>query len=283
MPVNVSRTSVAVVISADLIAIGDQSGWSCLNSAAMPAMCGADIDVPLNRSNSRPRCPGGATAARTSTPGAPMSGFSRSPRPGGQRTARGERRHERRRLVEQDLAGDRGGLARERGSLDRRVLVALQVHGRHEVQVGVQRAARGRVDEDHPDPADALDLEALLDAGVDAPLAEDDLPGTRPTSACSAGRARAGEAGVPNVTSVARRRAGAGRRAGVHDAVDRGRAGADAVVRLRRDGRDPRARVRHRRRAAGRCCRPTRRRRRPPRSRSGTRSRHRRGSCSSCR
>ena len=81
MSVNVWIVSVVVVISADLIAIGDQSGWSCLNSAAMPAMCGADIDVPLKRSNSRPRCPGGATAASTSTPGAPMSGFRRSPAP----------------------------------------------------------------------------------------------------------------------------------------------------------------------------------------------------------
>ena len=36
-----------LVMSADLIIIGDQSGCSCLSSAAMPATCGADIDVPL--------------------------------------------------------------------------------------------------------------------------------------------------------------------------------------------------------------------------------------------
>src|SRR5688572_11002930 len=37
---------VAVVISADLIIIGDQSGYSCLNRAASPATCGDAIDVP---------------------------------------------------------------------------------------------------------------------------------------------------------------------------------------------------------------------------------------------
>ena len=47
----------AVVISADLIAIGDQSGCSSLNSAARPATCGLDIDVPLKISNSRPLLP----------------------------------------------------------------------------------------------------------------------------------------------------------------------------------------------------------------------------------
>jgi hypothetical protein len=41
---------VAVVISADLIAVGVQVGFFCLSSAAMPAMCGLAIDVPLFRS-----------------------------------------------------------------------------------------------------------------------------------------------------------------------------------------------------------------------------------------
>ena len=49
-----SSTSLPVVIRADLIAIGDQLGWSSLNNAARPATWGLDMDVPLNRSNSRP-------------------------------------------------------------------------------------------------------------------------------------------------------------------------------------------------------------------------------------
>ncbi len=42
-----SRTSDAVVMSADLIIIGDQSGWRSMRSAARPATWGLDIDVPL--------------------------------------------------------------------------------------------------------------------------------------------------------------------------------------------------------------------------------------------
>ena len=42
-----SSTLVPVVISADLIAIGDHEGYSCLNSAARPATCGLDMEVPL--------------------------------------------------------------------------------------------------------------------------------------------------------------------------------------------------------------------------------------------
>ena len=37
---------VAVVISADLIHIGDHVGCFCLIIAAIPEMCGVDIDVP---------------------------------------------------------------------------------------------------------------------------------------------------------------------------------------------------------------------------------------------
>ena len=49
-----SSTSVPVVISADLIAIGDQPGFSSFISAARPATCGLDIEVPLSKSNVRP-------------------------------------------------------------------------------------------------------------------------------------------------------------------------------------------------------------------------------------
>src|SRR5436190_14146817 len=58
---------------------GDQSGCACLIRSDRPAMCGDDIDVPLSKSQFRPLWFGGATAARTSTPGAEMSGFSWSP------------------------------------------------------------------------------------------------------------------------------------------------------------------------------------------------------------
>ena len=76
-----SRTSVALVISADLIAIGDQPGWRSFSRAATPATCGDDIEVPLRRLNERPAWPGGATAARMSWPGAITSGLRRSPPP----------------------------------------------------------------------------------------------------------------------------------------------------------------------------------------------------------
>ena len=42
-----------------------------------------------------------------------------------------------------ELPGDRRRLAGERSCLDRGVAVSLQVHRRHEVQVGVQRATAG--------------------------------------------------------------------------------------------------------------------------------------------
>src|SRR4029078_2550089 len=66
---------------ADLMAIGDQVGCSALTSAAIPAMCGAAIEVPLMKSYVRSWLDAGATAARTSTPGAEMSGLTTSPSP----------------------------------------------------------------------------------------------------------------------------------------------------------------------------------------------------------
>src|SRR5436190_22987587 len=67
----------AVVIIADLTAIGDQPGLRLISSAASPAMCGAANEVPLwkpNRSPSR----AGELAISTLTPGAPRSGLTRS-------------------------------------------------------------------------------------------------------------------------------------------------------------------------------------------------------------
>src|SRR4029453_2469195 len=59
--------------------IGDQEGFLLISSAAMPAMCGAAIEVPLSVSHRLPAWLGGALAAVTSTPGARMSGLGRSP------------------------------------------------------------------------------------------------------------------------------------------------------------------------------------------------------------
>jgi hypothetical protein len=39
-----------VVIIADLIIIGDHRGWMSLSTAAIPAMCGAAIEVPDSKS-----------------------------------------------------------------------------------------------------------------------------------------------------------------------------------------------------------------------------------------
>jgi hypothetical protein len=68
-------------MSADLIHIGDQVGLAPRMSAATPAMCGLDIEVPELVLNRFPAWFGGATAAMTSTPGAVMSGFRTSPPP----------------------------------------------------------------------------------------------------------------------------------------------------------------------------------------------------------
>src|SRR5262249_62135288 len=40
-------TRSARLTSADLICAGDQSGCSCSSTAAEPAMCGVDMEVPL--------------------------------------------------------------------------------------------------------------------------------------------------------------------------------------------------------------------------------------------
>src|SRR3954464_9097374 len=77
--------SVAVVIIADLIAIGDQVGCLAFSTAAMPATCGVDIDVPLMNAYSPPAALNAVVAARTVVPGAMMSGLSRSPLPAGDR------------------------------------------------------------------------------------------------------------------------------------------------------------------------------------------------------
>src|SRR5690349_1101426 len=66
---------------ADLIAIGDQVGFFDFSSRPMPATCGLDIEVPDSALYRLPLLVTGDTAAITSTPGAVMSGLSRSDEP----------------------------------------------------------------------------------------------------------------------------------------------------------------------------------------------------------
>jgi hypothetical protein len=73
---------VPVVMIADLIAAGLQSGWTALRSPAMPATCGHDMEVPdsalkRTRRSSKASPVGPASpvnAARILTPGAVISG-----------------------------------------------------------------------------------------------------------------------------------------------------------------------------------------------------------------
>src|SRR6266487_6903337 len=47
-------TKSAWLTSADLTCAGDQSGWRSSNTAADPAMCGVDIEVPLKKAQPLP-------------------------------------------------------------------------------------------------------------------------------------------------------------------------------------------------------------------------------------
>nr|CAB3495452.1 unnamed protein product [Digitaria exilis] len=79
----VRSTASDVVMIADLIAAGDQSGCRLLRSAAMPLRCGVDMDVPDSTKKERSAPPSensvcdslGAHAARMFMPGPVMSGF----------------------------------------------------------------------------------------------------------------------------------------------------------------------------------------------------------------
>ena len=113
-----------------------------------------------------------------SCPGAMRSGFSRSPLP-----ARSGPRDEKeavngagrvvddRRLVDGRRRAGRRGIG-----LDGRAVGVLQVHGRHEVEVGVERVGAG-VDQDHAHAAGLLHRQALVDAGSHAAVADHDLAG----------------------------------------------------------------------------------------------------------
>src|SRR5207249_3309516 len=47
-------TKSARFTSADLIYAGDQSGYSCTSTAAEPAICGVDIEVPVRNAHPEP-------------------------------------------------------------------------------------------------------------------------------------------------------------------------------------------------------------------------------------
>src|SRR5689334_20100679 len=72
-------SSDAVVCRADLASACVQSGWACLTSAYMPAICGEDIDVPAIAWKSspwtKPSSVYGEAPASTWMPGAAMSGL----------------------------------------------------------------------------------------------------------------------------------------------------------------------------------------------------------------
>src|SRR4029079_16797980 len=80
-PSSLTTLVLAVVIMADLIWPGVQSGCSALSSAPEPAICGLDIEVPAIAWNSSPCGPVamstdlGVWPARICTPGAVMSGL----------------------------------------------------------------------------------------------------------------------------------------------------------------------------------------------------------------
>lgn len=74
---DVDSVSVAVVRNADAVAPGGHDGCSAFRIAAIPATCGAAIEVPEKASNDRPASPLGETAAMTSMPSATRSGFCR--------------------------------------------------------------------------------------------------------------------------------------------------------------------------------------------------------------
>ena len=83
---SLTTSVIAVVISADLIAPGVQSGWSAFSRIADPAMCGDDIEVPAMAWKYSPGGPPGPRLRRTGvlparicTPGAVMSGLRNWP------------------------------------------------------------------------------------------------------------------------------------------------------------------------------------------------------------
>ena len=109
--------------------------------------------------------------------------------------------------------------------LDRRAVGVLQVHRRHEVEVGVQRVGAG-VDQDHADAAGLLHGQALVDARGHAAIADHDLAG-------HLGRVEHGRAAVVRGREAQRQLPSDPRRAGRRRGIDQ---------RRRADGRGDRER-----------------------------------------
>src|SRR5206468_2314902 len=84
-PSSLTTVCTAEVMSADLISSGVHVGCAALTSAATPAACGLDIDVPAIAWNRLPEGPFvmpvgcGVMPARTWMPGAVTSGLIQSP------------------------------------------------------------------------------------------------------------------------------------------------------------------------------------------------------------
>ena len=92
------------------------------------------------------------------------------------RAARRECRHHVGLAVGGSSAGEGCGRTRVRGEERQKRGAVSEMDGRQPVVVGLD-VGEGRVVEDHPGRAALLDVEALLDTGVDAALTRDDLAG----------------------------------------------------------------------------------------------------------
>ena len=183
-----------------------------------------------------PWFPSGATAARMSSPGAMKSGFMMSsppiparPGPRDENAATNGAGWSVTTVPFEIVAGALGFAAR----YVRIVFptVWLTWIDRHEVQVGVHRVLAG-VRHDHPEAALLGDLEALVDPGVDAAVAEHDLArhlrGIERAEEAEAHLVgvRTREAGRGRQDPRASRRLRGDRAAFVRDAADRDRAEA---------------------------------------------------------
>ncbi|KAL0914592.1 hypothetical protein M5K25_014953 [Dendrobium thyrsiflorum] len=169
-------TAWAVVINADFIAAGLQSGCSSLRSAARPLTCGHDIDVPEMMLNSTRResvvSPVGPMApvhpARMLTPGAIKSGFKISGV-----TAFGPR--------------DENAATTGDGWTPTFVPPKMMVAGcGKEMSIGYEfLAVRCSVRQNHAGTASVFNYHSFLNPSIDASLTEDHFPGDFLRHECS--------------------------------------------------------------------------------------------------
>ena len=166
---------------ADFTVAGDHAGFLPSSSAPKPATCGAAMEVPDMKPNLAPSEPIGETPARTATPGAATSGFSRS-----ESVASSGPREENPAICGWASSGRPVVSLLTRETLMAGLAVTLSlmvsaggrvhVDGGDRVLVRVQRGV-AQVDQDHADAAAALDLGALGDAVNDAAVTDDNLAG----------------------------------------------------------------------------------------------------------